>query len=167
MNSTGVSHQRVFAHRLAALGAGLLLSLPLALAGCGGGSSSAATAAPFAIHDPAFLDPAATGCISILKITGVSGNSIVAEPQTGSWAAYDKNGALEVFCPGAFHTWIGALTYAGYTFASDAARPLEFSVYGSYTYAGGKGTVTLLDGSVKTFDSPEVVAPWLASPQPS
>ena len=72
-----------------------------------------------------------------------------------------------MFCPGAFHTWVGTLTYAGYTFASDAARPLEFSVKRDYTYAGGKGTVTSPDGSVRALDAAEVAPPWLATPSPS
>jgi len=59
------------------------------------------------------------------------------------------NGAFALWCPGAQHSWVGTLSYEGYSFASDAVRPLRFRVEadGSYKYVGGAGTVTEPDGS--------------------
>jgi hypothetical protein len=59
------------------------------------------------------------------------------------------NGEFALWCPGAQHSWAGTLSYEGYTFASDAVRPLRFRVEtdGSYKYVGGAGTVTQQDGS--------------------
>ena len=64
---------RALASRPTAVGAGLFLSVALALAGCGGSTAATSTApaatptTTFAIHDSAFSDANATGCISILK----------------------------------------------------------------------------------------------------
>jgi len=60
------------------------------------------------------------------------------------------NGQWAIFCYGAKHTWLGTLTYAGYTFASDANDPLQFQVDENkgYVYIHGKGTVTMPDKSI-------------------
>jgi hypothetical protein len=141
--------------RPAAIGACLLLSISLAVVGCGG-SSTAASAPPFVVNDAAFaMSTTQTGCINKLRITGVSSAGLEVKTEAGSWAAFDKDGNIEVFCPGALHTWVGTLTYSGYTFASDSTRPLQFTVGNGYAYIGGKGTVTSPDGSTVTLDSPE------------
>jgi hypothetical protein len=59
------------------------------------------------------------------------------------------NGGWAIFCWGAKHTWIGTLTYEGYTFASDANDPLQFQVDENegYVYLHGTGTVTMPDKS--------------------
>ncbi|MFM8320636.1 MAG: NPCBM/NEW2 domain-containing protein, partial [Chloroflexota bacterium] len=69
---------------------------------------------------------------------------------TGSLAI--RNNKLLFWCYGAKHTWLGTLTYHGYTFASEAADPLTFVVDAAlgYRYAGGSGTVTFPDGSQYT-----------------
>ena len=52
---------------------------------------------------------------------------------------------------GARHTWIGTLTYVGYTFASDANERRLFIVpQNGYEYVKGTGTVTAPDGTVTT-----------------
>lgn len=57
-----------------------------------------------------------------------------------------------LWCYGAKHTWIGELTYAGHTFASDDGDPLQFLIdeHKGYVYVAGKGTVTLPDGTSVT-----------------
>jgi len=68
------------------------------------------------------------------------------------------NGGWAVFCYGAKHTWIGTLTYAGYTFASDANDPLKFIVDENkgYVYVGGKGSVTSPDGSIINLEADKI-----------
>ena len=82
-----------------------------------------------------------------MQITGVSGTGL-----TVSGTIPFINGQIVVFCYGAKHTWIGTLTYSGYTFTSDATDPLQFTVVKDqgYVYVGGTGTVTSPDGSVVT-----------------
>ena len=62
----------------------------------------------------------------------------------GNWA---------IFCYGAKHKWIGTITYAGYTFASDQTDPLQFIVdqEQGYVYVKGKGSVTLPDKTIIAF----------------
>jgi len=62
------------------------------------------------------------------------------------------NGKDAFWCSGAKHTWLGRLIYAGYTFDSDAARPLQFMpTAGGYLYLTGQGTVTYPNGTKVTF----------------
>ncbi|MFZ2098056.1 MAG: hypothetical protein WAV05_15595, partial [Anaerolineales bacterium] len=63
-----------------------------------------------------------------------------------------RDGRFTLWCYGAKHTWIGTLSYAGYTFASDGNDPLQFVVTKNqgYVYVGGKGTVKSPDGTVVT-----------------
>jgi hypothetical protein len=57
------------------------------------------------------------------------------------------------WCRGAKHTWIGRLTYEGYTFDSDDADPLQFMVTEKgYIYVKGKGMVTMPDGKAVKLD---------------
>ena len=99
----------------------------------------------FAIQDKAFQDYE-QDCQTDVNITGVNGDSLQIKVNStisminGNWA---------VFCYGAKHTWIGVLTYEGYTFASDADDPLQFQVTASqgYVYIKGIGTVTMPDGT--------------------
>jgi hypothetical protein len=80
-----------------------------------------------------------------VQITGVEGTSFTVKGQITM-----RNDTWYVWCYDAKHTWIGTLTYSGYTFASDPNDPLQFRVdhNGGYVYIGGKGTVTKPDGSV-------------------
>ncbi len=54
-----------------------------------------------------------------------------------------RGGNFVLWCPGAKHTWIGSLTYEGYTFASDENDPLTFTldIQGAYQYVSGTGQV--------------------------
>jgi hypothetical protein len=75
-----------------------------------------------------------------------------------------------LWCYGAKHTWIGKLTYAGYTFASDENDPLQFVVDKNkgYAYIKGKGAVTLPDGTIVPLprQSPKSIAPPSDMPTP-
>jgi len=57
---------------------------------------------------------------------------------------------LSIWYNSAIHTWMGVLTYHGYTFDSDQDNPLQFKVVADkgYDFIGGKGTVTRPDGTV-------------------
>ena len=59
-------------------------------------------------------------------------------------------GQSALWCYGAKHTWIGNISYAGYTFDSDKEDPLQFRVdkVEGYVYVKGEGTVTMPDGSI-------------------
>lgn len=105
-----------------------------------------ATATPkfFIITDSAFEPSYKNSCTSDVRITGVEGTRFTIK---GTIAFVQ--GGLVWWCYDAKHTWIGTLTYAGYTFASDADDPLQFMVTPKgYVYVKGKGTVTLPGGSV-------------------
>ncbi len=106
-----------------------------------------ATPAPFAIQDKAFEADYKGACETDAKIMAVHGTSFSVK---GSVSIRD--GRFTLWCYGAKHTWIGKLTYAGYTFASDANDPLQFVVdqYKGYAYVKGKGTVTFPDGTTVT-----------------
>jgi hypothetical protein len=57
-------------------------------------------------------------------------------------------GRINLWCNGAKHTWIGTLTYKGYTFKSDKEDPLQFEVKEGrgYAYLRGKGIVAFPNG---------------------
>jgi hypothetical protein len=103
-----------------------------------------ATPVPFAIQDEKFVGYL-QDCKTDIDVTGINNDTFSIKVNTtismikGGWA---------IFCWGAKHTWVGTLTYAGYTFASDADHPLQFVVdeKKGYLYVAGKGTVTLPDG---------------------
>ena len=101
----------------------------------------------FVITDSNFVPGVPDSCDGDSQITAVSGTGL-----TVSGTISMINSQFVVFCYGAKTTWIGTLTYVGYTFASDAADPLQFTVVRDqgYVYTGGKGTVTSPDGSVVT-----------------
>lgn len=84
-------------------------------------------------------------CSTDVQIKAVNGTSF-----TVGGSIQFRNGNMYVWCYDARHTWMGTLTYAGYTFESDALDPLQFRVVEGvgYVYIGGKGKVTLPDGSV-------------------
>jgi hypothetical protein len=106
------------------------------------------TPQPFAITDSAFAADYQGTCDTDVPITGVNGTQFTLGGGTLSM----RNSKMTLFCWGAKHTWMGTLTYAGYTFASDATDPLVFEVTESqgYLYVGGKGTVTLPNGTAVT-----------------
>jgi hypothetical protein len=56
-------------------------------------------------------------------------------------------------CYGAKHTWLGKLTYNGYTFESDVDDPLVFTYVRNkgYVHLRGKGRVVMPDGKVILF----------------
>jgi hypothetical protein len=83
-------------------------------------------------------------CSTEVSITAVKSTSYEVQAVTINMVG----GKWVMWCPGAKHTWIGTLKANGYTFASDAANPLQFAVdpQGGYDYVGGKGTVTQPDG---------------------
>jgi hypothetical protein len=95
------------------------------------------------LTDKAFDADLKDTCVTDVRITAVQGTSFTVK---GTLTM--RNDQIYVWCYAAKHTWIGTLTYAGYTFASDAVDPLQFVVEeGSrYRYVSGKGTVTKPDG---------------------
>jgi hypothetical protein len=101
---------------------------------------------PFAIQDKAFEADYKGQCDSDVDIVSVDGDSFNLNIRTLSM----RGGRMTMWCYGAKHTWIGKLTYAGYTFNSDKDSPLQFMVdeYKGYVYLQGKGAVTLPDGTV-------------------
>ena len=109
--------------------------------------SPTSTPVPFAITDPKFEAAYRGACNTDATITSVEGNSFEAGGQISI-----RNGALALWCYGAKHTWKGRLTYAEHVFDSDNESPLQFMVDKDegYVYLGGKGTVTLPDGTVIT-----------------
>ena len=99
---------------------------------------------PFAIVDEHFAG-GVQSCNTEAEITGVDGDSLEVSP-AGSTISM-VNGEWALFCSGARHRWIGTLTYAGYTFASDSVNPLQFQLLASgYVNTGGSGKVTLPNG---------------------
>jgi hypothetical protein len=103
------------------------------------------TPAPFTIDDAAFQDYT-KDCNTDINITSVDGDSLGITVNTTLTMLED---GWAIFCYGAKHTWIGNLTYEGYTFASDENDPLQFEVteFDGYLYINGSGTVTFPDGS--------------------
>jgi hypothetical protein len=101
----------------------------------------------FVLTDTAFGADLKESCSTNVQITGVDGTSF-----TVSGDIQMSNSNWYVWCYDAKHTWIGTLTYAGYTFASDANDPLQFTLVQGlgYVYIAGKGSVTSPDGSVVT-----------------
>lgn len=99
----------------------------------------------FILTDKAFEASYKDTCSTDVKITEVDGTSFSV-----SGTISMKGGKWVIWCYGAKHTWIGTLTYAGYTFASDTGDPLQFMIdqKRGYVYMGGTGTVTEPDGSV-------------------
>jgi len=108
---------------------------------------------PYAIQDTVFQDYE-QDCDTDVSITSVDGDSLGITVNT---TITMLNGGWALFCYGAKHTWIGTLTYGGYTFASDESDPLQFMVdqYRGYVYVQGKGVVTLPDGTQVTLPSGE------------
>ncbi len=101
----------------------------------------------FVITDPAFSATYKSDCDTDVTINAVQGTSFDV-----SGTLSNRNGKWVLWCYGAKHTWIGKLTYAGYTFASDRTDPLQFRVDASrgYVYLGGKGTIRFPNGKVTT-----------------
>ena len=114
-------------------------------------SEPTATPQSFAIQNVKFQDYKQT-CNTDVDINSVNGDSLGIKVNTTLTMI---NGGWAIFCWGAKHTWIGTLTYAGYTFASDAKDPLQFRVDETegYVYIHGTGTVTLPDKSVVALGS--------------
>jgi N-acetylglucosamine kinase-like BadF-type ATPase len=83
-----------------------------------------------------------------VAITDVKGDSLLVTVLSGSVKL--GGGGLTIWCYGAKHTWQGKLTYAGYTFASDATAPLQFMVDKDkgYVYIKGKGSVKFPNGKI-------------------
>lgn len=106
-----------------------------------------ATPVPFSITDQSFEASYRAECETDCDIVSVEGDSFRAR---GSISM--REGRFTLWCYGANHTWIGELTYAGYTFASDENDPLQFRVDRDkgYVYVEGKGTITFPDGSSVT-----------------
>jgi len=121
-----------------------------------------ATPQGFAIQNAAFED-FQQDCTTDINITGVDGDSLqIIVNSTLSII----NGNWAIFCYGAKHTWIGTLTYGGYTFASDTVDPLQFQVQEAkgYVYLHGKGTVILPDQSEVSLGGAAAGSTRLATP---
>jgi hypothetical protein len=99
----------------------------------------------FILTDKAFEADLKDTCNTDVQITEVHGTSFSVKGKISV-----RNDQMYVWCYDARHTWIGTLTYADYTFASDASDPLVFVVKENqgYVYMGGKGSVTEPDGTV-------------------
>ncbi len=102
------------------------------------------TPTPLVIHDKPFSVDYEGDCDTDIRISGVVGEALQAK---GVFSM--RSGRMTVWCYGAKHTWLGTLDYGGYTFASDTEAPLQFTIQQGigYVYTGGKGVVTLPDGS--------------------
>lgn len=141
----------------------VIIAGALVVGGVGGSRATPSPAPPFTIHDPAFAATTDDDCPNaITMITGISGTWPNLKVQG---VIYYENGKQQFLCYGATHSWHGTVTYAGYTFASDATEPLWFKVVRGqgYVYDSGKGRVTLPDRTVVTLGSDE----RSPSPQPS
>ena len=103
---------------------------------------------PLVIKGEAFEADGQEPCSVDVAILEVVGEGLRIQVLSGSIAI--RQGGLTVWCYGAKHTWIGNLTYGGYTFDSDENSPLQFTLdqTDGYTYLGGKGSVTQPDGRV-------------------
>ena len=110
-------------------------------------STLSPTAAPvsFAIKDDNFAANYKGDCDTDAEITSVTGSSF----EVGGTISM-RNGQFTLWCYGAKHTWMGTLSYGGYTFSSNANDPLQFTVTKDkgYVYTMGKGSVTFPDGKV-------------------
>jgi major membrane immunogen (membrane-anchored lipoprotein) len=100
----------------------------------------------YAIEDRAFEPVVEGDCGCDIEILSVDGESFVLVKGTLSIVG----GEVTLWCYGAKHTWVGCISYAGYTFDSDADNPLQFMVdrEKGYLHIRGKGTVTQPDGEV-------------------
>jgi hypothetical protein len=91
------------------------------------------------------------GCGGFVVIDGVEDGALhlaEAEIQGMSDAALDRMWEY-YWCDGIEHTWLGEITYKGYTISSDSDDPLVFSpdLGRGYLHIGGSGTVTKPDGT--------------------
>ena len=105
------------------------------------------TPQPLSIEGEAFEADVQDTCSVDVAITEVVGDGLRIEVLSGSIRIHQ--GGLTIWCYGAKHTWIGNLTYGGYTFESDENNPLQFILDRDkgYSYLSGQGTVTQPDGS--------------------
>ena len=103
------------------------------------------TPEPFAIRDEELAEDK-FDCTVDIKISEEGGMLWIE----GKWEVHDFKDVF--WCYGAKHTWIGKVTYKGYTFVSDNNDPLQFMVTKDrgYVHVKGKGSVTLPGGSVVT-----------------
>jgi pSer/pThr/pTyr-binding forkhead associated (FHA) protein len=103
--------------------------------------------APLVIKGEAFEADYEGTCSTDVAITEVVGDALRIEVLSGTISI--REGGLTIWCYGAKHTWIGTLTYGGYTFISDEESPLQFILDRSkgYSYLSGKGTVVKPDGT--------------------
>ncbi len=111
---------------------------------------------PFVIRDEKFEATYKESCNTDAEIVDVSDGafSVRGLIDMQNVGIFSVEGLLEtrkredLFCYGAKHTWIGTLTYGGYTFISDKDEPLQFMVDKDkgYVYVKGKGTVKMPDG---------------------
>lgn len=89
-------------------------------------------------------------CTLVVNLSGGGAGVLNVNVESGSVSIGHSSGFLP-FCTGAKHTWLGTVTYSGYTFTSDATTPLQFEVTADgYRYVSGKGTVAQPDGKVVT-----------------
>lgn len=122
------------------------------------------TPEPFAIRTADFEASYKGDCETDAEITNTGGKGFEA---SGTFSIRD--GRFVLWCWGAKHTWLGTLTYAGYTFVSGKTAPLQFTVTADrgYLHTGGKGTVTLPNGSTVTLSVGATQATIPASSAPA
>ena len=104
---------------------------------------------PLVIKGDAFEADSQSACPNVdVAITDVVGDGLRIQVLSGSIAI--RAGGLTIWCYGAKHTWMGKLTYGGYTFDSDENSPLQFTLDSrkGYIYLSGKGNVTQPDGKI-------------------
>jgi len=101
---------------------------------------------PLVIEGEAFEADVQGTCSTDVAITEVVGDALRIQVLSGSISI--REGGLTIWCYGAKHTWIGTLTYGGYTFESDEDDPLQFILDRNkgYSYLAGKGRVIQPDG---------------------
>jgi hypothetical protein len=105
--------------------------------------------ARYAIVDKAFEAKYKGDCNTDCQIKDVKDDGFVISVEEGGGVSV-IDGRPVVWGWGAKHTWLGKLTYAGYTFDSYSNDPLQFTVDKDkgYVYIKGTGTITLPDGRV-------------------
>ncbi|MBW8011614.1 MAG: hypothetical protein FVQ83_10300 [Chloroflexi bacterium] len=123
------------------------------------------TPAPFVINDETFDAINEIDCSTEVEIIGIQGADYSLMVEGFSLTVNREGWENAVLCLNSKHTWIGTLTYEGFTFASDEDDPLQFVLISDqeYLYIQGEGTVTFPDGSSYTLGDGQ--DPDISSPQ--
>lgn len=102
------------------------------------------TSPPVVLTDEEFEADIQSDCSTDVLIKGYADGTF----SVGGGSMSLLNGKIALWCYGAKHTWIGKISYAGYTFESDENDPMKFQVVKDegYRFIGGIGLLTYPDG---------------------